>query len=141
MLADVRLTQISFRKRKVPDAIARNRNQQVVGVYLRTISLSSRWRTHELSILKVEPTSADILTADEQGAMLSVVCCPTPRPASYEVRQPTEPINFPLLRNNAHFGLLVARPYFHIAPILWRCPSTRARSASTSSSSCGNGVA
>lgn len=47
----------------------------------------------------------------------------------------------PILWDNAHLGLLVARSYFHTAPIFFRCPSTRSASAATSSMICGSGVA
>jgi hypothetical protein len=48
---------------------------------------------------------------------------------------------FPLLRDDPHLRLLVAGLYFHDAPIFFRCSSTRADSASTSSQSSGSGVA
>ena len=47
----------------------------------------------------------------------------------------------PLLRNDAHLGLLVAGLHFHDAPIFLRCSLTRAASVSTSSMSFGSGVA
>ena len=47
----------------------------------------------------------------------------------------------PILRNNSHLRQLITRLHFHDAPILFRCSSTRAASLSTSSVSCGKGVA
>jgi hypothetical protein len=49
--------------------------------------------------------------------------------------------NLPILRNNPHLGVLVARLYFHTNPIVFRCSSTRAARVSTSSARRGSGVA
>jgi hypothetical protein len=118
MLANIRLAEPLLDQCDVANAVARDRDKQIVVFYLSTIALGTSGRRNMLEVVETETTVPNVLATNEQSTVFGIELCPATRAAGDKVGQLTKLHHRPILRNHPHLGLLVTRPHRASPPSL-----------------------